>query len=138
MWLVDPGIGGSVQRFPPPPGQEASHSNTRGIDDYQHEGDRERGSLVPWIALVGVQAEEEGMNSQCSYTGSYHDSGNERIEIPYQPGQQQEQKPYFPPPPGQEASHSNTRGIDDYQQIPSVAILARIMTRGMRGLRLMT
>lgn len=30
---------------------------------------------------MGVQAEEEGMNSQCSYTGSYHDSGNERIEI---------------------------------------------------------
>ncbi|KAJ5812930.1 Phospholipase D family [Penicillium robsamsonii] len=33
--------------FPPPPGQETPHSNTRGIDDYQHDGDRERGSLDP-------------------------------------------------------------------------------------------
>ena len=27
----------------------------------------------------------------------------------------QSQTPYFPPPPGQETSHSNTRGISDYQ-----------------------
>ncbi|KAG0158289.1 hypothetical protein PDIDSM_5802 [Penicillium digitatum] len=33
--------------FPPPPGQETSHYNTRGIDDHQHGGDRDRGSLVP-------------------------------------------------------------------------------------------
>ncbi|KAJ5770308.1 uncharacterized protein N7511_002359 [Penicillium nucicola] len=33
--------------YPPPPGQDLSHSNTRGIDDYQHSGDRERGSLAP-------------------------------------------------------------------------------------------
>ncbi|OOQ84900.1 phospholipase D [Penicillium brasilianum] len=29
--------------------------------------------------------------------------------------QQQSQAPYYPPPPGQEASHSATRGFDDYQ-----------------------
>lgn len=34
-----------------------------------------------WIELEGVQAEEGGMSSQCSYTGLYHSSGTERIEI---------------------------------------------------------
>jgi phospholipase D1/2 len=29
-------------------------------------------------------------------------------------GQNQSQAPYYPPPPGQEPSHSNTRGIDDH------------------------
>jgi phospholipase D1/2 len=32
-----------------------------------------------------------------------------------QQNQNQSQTPYYPPPPGQDTSHSNTRGIDDYQ-----------------------
>ncbi|KAJ5563501.1 Phospholipase D/Transphosphatidylase [Penicillium sp. DV-2018c] len=38
---------GQTPYFPPPPGQETSHSSTRGVDDYQHQGDSERGSLAP-------------------------------------------------------------------------------------------
>lgn len=33
-----------------------------------------------WIVLEGVQAEEEGTSSQCSYTGLYHDPGTEQTE----------------------------------------------------------
>ncbi|KAJ5102138.1 Phospholipase D/Transphosphatidylase [Penicillium alfredii] len=60
--------------------------------------------------------------------GSTINQNQSQVQVPYfppPPGQEsavssnqsqaQSQTPYYPPPPGQEPSHSNTRGIGDYQ-----------------------
>ncbi|CAI7675311.1 unnamed protein product [Penicillium discolor] len=122
----------SASNYPPPPAQTSSNQQ-----QYQHQntstsyqpGNASTYPPPPSQSPLGSQsqsAQSPGHDtSQYSYAGSSfpppppgpppaQSTANTSYQ-PYQQAQQQEQKPYFPPPPGQEASHSNTRGVNDYQ-----------------------
>jgi phospholipase D1/2 len=71
---------------PPPPGPPPSQSPA--VPSYQPQ---QQQSQAPYYAPPPTQG-----------SGSTQQS------------QQQSHTPYYPPPPGQEASHSGTRGVDDY------------------------
>ncbi|KGO65539.1 Phospholipase D family [Penicillium italicum] len=121
----------TTSNYPPPPAQTSNQHQ------YQQQNtstsyNPENASTYPpppSQSTVGYQsqsAQSPGHDtSQYSYTGNSfpppppgpppaQSTANTSYQ-PYQQGQQQEQRPYFQPPPGQETSHSNTRGIDDYQ-----------------------
>ncbi|KAJ5782519.1 Phospholipase D/Transphosphatidylase [Penicillium paradoxum] len=95
---------GSPSAYPPPPSQnspgypgqpsQSSHSPSQGHSPYTYTGD----SFPP--PPSGPPPAQTAANAQYQ---------------PYPQGQQGQQSPYFPPPPGQETSHSNTRGIDENQ-----------------------
>ncbi|KAJ5405099.1 hypothetical protein N7465_006383 [Penicillium sp. CMV-2018d] len=122
----------SASNYPPPPAQTSSNQQ-----QYQQQntptsyqpGNASAYTPPPSQSPLGSQSQSAQPpshdTSQYSYTGSSfpppppgpppaQSTANTSYQ-PYQQAQQQEQKPYFPPPPGQETSHSNTRGVDDYQ-----------------------
>ena len=116
--------------YPPPPGQtSSSHQEPQPQSQQYNSTTASTYPPPPSQSPLGHQSQStqspsHGTN-QYSYTGNSFPPpppgpppAQSTTSTPYQPynqGQQQEQKPYFPPPPGQEASNSNTRGIDDYQ-----------------------
>ncbi|CAG7959926.1 unnamed protein product [Penicillium nalgiovense] len=141
-WQQKPS-GDTPPTYPPPPGRTSSSSHQE--SQAQPQNQQSAGVHQPYNSTtastnppppnqspLGHQSQSTQSpshdTSQYSYTGNSFPppppgpppaqsttSTSYQPYQPYQPGQQQEQKPYFPPPPGQEASHSSTRGIDDYQ-----------------------
>lgn len=141
-WQQKPS-GATPPTYPPPPGRTSSSSHQE--SQAQPQNQQSAGVYQPYNSTtastnppppsqspLGHQSQSTQSpshdTSQYSYTGNSFPppppgpppaqsttSTSYQPYQPYQPGQQQEQKPYFPPPPGQEASHSSTRGIDDYQ-----------------------
>lgn len=122
----------SASNYPPPPAQTSSsqqqYQQQNTSTSYQ-PGNASTYPPPPSQSPLGSQSQSAQSPShdasQYSYTGSSfpppppgpppaQSTANTSYQ-PYQQAQQQEQKPYFPPPPGQETSHSNTRGVNDYQ-----------------------
>ncbi|CAI7632613.1 unnamed protein product [Penicillium glandicola] len=134
-WQTKPTGATSSPTYPPPPTQTSNqhqYQQQNASASYQPEA-ASTYPPPPSQSPLGHQSQSAQSpshdTSQYSYTGNSFPPpppgpppAQSTANTSYQPyqqgqqqGQQQEQKPYFPPPPGQETSHSNTRGIDDYQ-----------------------
>lgn len=116
---------GNTSNYPPPPTElpaqsppsYSSHSPSQGSSQYTYTGD----SFPP--PPPGPPP------SQSPASHNYQSQQQQQTQAPYyappptqspdssaQHGHAQGQAPYYQAPPGQEASHSSTRGIDDYYQ----------------------
>ncbi|KAI1838973.1 hypothetical protein CBS147337_698 [Penicillium roqueforti] len=130
--VYQPHTSASTSGYAPSPTQISSNQHQYQQQNTSPSYQAENASTyhpVPSQTPLGYQpqsAQSQGHDaSQYSYTGNSFPPpppgpppAQSSADTSYQPyhGQQQEQTPYYPPPPGQEASHSNTRGIDDYHQ----------------------
>ncbi|CAI7633819.1 unnamed protein product [Penicillium bialowiezense] len=96
----------------------------QGQQQNQTQGNAANTSYQPYQGQQHSQAQENTPNTSYQpYQGQQQEQKPHYAPSPNQASgspiphheQSQNQAPYYPPPPGQEASHSSTRGIDDYQ-----------------------